>query len=116
VVSSNYDSIRQDIITSLEMLRDTPAREEVCVIYTYIYISYCIQRVFMTSACPVPHAYSSHRVLLCPHIEFYHVLVLIVSQQEPVIYHLDVAAMYPNIILSNRLQPAAIVDQVCVYA
>ncbi|KAL6048727.1 DNA polymerase epsilon catalytic subunit [Balamuthia mandrillaris] len=27
----------------------------------------------------------------------------------PVIYHLDVAAMYPNIILSNRLQPSAIV-------
>jgi hypothetical protein len=30
VVSDSYDSIRQDIITSLEMLRDTPAREEVC--------------------------------------------------------------------------------------
>lgn len=27
----------------------------------------------------------------------------------PLIYHLDVGAMYPNIILSNRLQPAAIV-------
>lgn len=27
----------------------------------------------------------------------------------PLIYHLDVAAMYPNIILTNRLQPAAIV-------
>lgn len=27
----------------------------------------------------------------------------------PRIYHLDVAAMYPNIILSNRLQPSAIV-------
>jgi len=27
----------------------------------------------------------------------------------PVIYHLDVAAMYPNIILTNRLQPSAIV-------
>lgn len=26
------------------------------------------------------------------------------------IYHVDVAAMYPNIILSNRLQPVAIVD------
>jgi DNA polymerase epsilon subunit 1 len=25
------------------------------------------------------------------------------------IYHLDVAAMYPNIILTNRLQPSAIV-------
>lgn len=24
--------------------------------------------------------------------------------EEPFIYHLDVAAMYPNIILSNRLQ------------
>ncbi|KAF4695117.1 hypothetical protein FOZ60_005854 [Perkinsus olseni] len=29
--------------------------------------------------------------------------------EEPLIYHLDVAAMYPNIILSNRLQPSAIV-------
>ena len=28
----------------------------------------------------------------------------------PLIYHLDVAAMYPNIILTNRLQPTAIVD------
>ncbi|CAL8098256.1 unnamed protein product [Calicophoron daubneyi] len=26
----------------------------------------------------------------------------------PVIYHLDVAAMYPNIILTNRLQPSAV--------
>lgn len=27
------------------------------------------------------------------------------------IYHLDVAAMYPNIILTNRLQPPAIVTE-----
>lgn len=27
----------------------------------------------------------------------------------PLIYHLDVAAMYPNIILTNRLQPSSIV-------
>ena len=37
----------------------------------------------------------------------------------PLIYHLDVAAMYPNIILSNRLQPTAIVSEAvcagCVY-
>jgi len=31
-------------------------------------------------------------------------------KEQPVIYHLDVAAMYPNIILTNRLQPTAIVD------
>jgi DNA polymerase epsilon subunit 1 len=31
--------------------------------------------------------------------------------EEPLIYHLDVAAMYPNIILSNRLQPSAIVSK-----
>lgn len=30
--------------------------------------------------------------------------------EQPVIYHLDVGAMYPNIILTNRLQPSAIVD------
>lgn len=29
--------------------------------------------------------------------------------EVPLIYHLDVAAMYPNIILTNRLQPSAIV-------
>lgn len=29
----------------------------------------------------------------------------------PAIYHLDVGAMYPNIILTNRLQPMAMVDQ-----
>jgi DNA polymerase epsilon subunit 1 len=31
--------------------------------------------------------------------------------EEPRILHLDVAAMYPNIILSNRLQPSAVVDR-----
>ncbi|KDR79105.1 hypothetical protein GALMADRAFT_242970 [Galerina marginata CBS 339.88] len=38
---------------------------------------------------------------------------------EPLIYHLDVAAMYPNIMLSNRLQPDSMVDEsvcaVCDY-
>lgn len=29
----------------------------------------------------------------------------------PLIYHLDVAAMYPNIILTNRLQPDAIIEE-----
>jgi len=31
-------------------------------------------------------------------------------EEEPLLYHLDVAAMYPNIILTNRLQPSAIVE------
>lgn len=30
---------------------------------------------------------------------------------NPLIYHVDVASMYPNIILTNRLQPTAIVDE-----
>ena len=34
-----------------------------------------------------------------------------VREEEPYIYHLDVGAMYPNIILTNRLQPGAIVDE-----
>ncbi|KZV81197.1 DUF1744-domain-containing protein, partial [Exidia glandulosa HHB12029] len=38
---------------------------------------------------------------------------------KPRIYHLDVAAMYPNIMLSNRLQPDSIIDEatcaVCDY-
>jgi DNA polymerase epsilon subunit 1 len=34
--------------------------------------------------------------------------------EAPLIYHLDVGAMYPNIILTNRLQPDAIVnDETC---
>ncbi|KAJ8965898.1 hypothetical protein NQ314_003839 [Rhamnusium bicolor] len=31
--------------------------------------------------------------------------------ERPLIYHLDVGAMYPNIILTNRLQPCAMVDE-----
>ncbi|XP_055908659.1 DNA polymerase epsilon catalytic subunit 1 isoform X2 [Eupeodes corollae] len=30
--------------------------------------------------------------------------------EQPVIYHLDVGAMYPNIILTNRLQPPSVVN------
>ncbi|KAL3518505.1 hypothetical protein ACH5RR_021094 [Cinchona calisaya] len=37
-----------------------------------------------------------------------------VREECPLIYHLDVAAMYPNIILTNRLQPPSIVmDEIC---
>lgn len=32
-------------------------------------------------------------------------------KEHPVIYHLDVAAMYPNIILTNRLQPSSVVNE-----
>ncbi|CAD8121665.1 unnamed protein product [Paramecium sonneborni] len=32
-------------------------------------------------------------------------------KEKPLIYHLDVAAMYPNIILTNRLQPVSIVQE-----
>lgn len=36
------------------------------------------------------------------------------KEAKPLIYHLDVGAMYPNIILSNRLQPTAVVnDKTC---
>lgn len=34
-----------------------------------------------------------------------------IRQDKPLIYHLDVAAMYPNIMLSNRLQPDSVVDE-----
>jgi DNA polymerase epsilon subunit 1 len=34
-----------------------------------------------------------------------------VREETPLIYHLDVAAMYPNIILTNRLQPSAVVTE-----
>lgn len=33
-----------------------------------------------------------------------------IREEFPVIYHLDVGAMYPNIILTNRLQPSAMVS------
>ena len=36
----------------------------------------------------------------CPILETY-----------PLIYHVDVGAMYPNIILTNRLQPTSIVNE-----
>ena len=52
---TNYDQVKQEIVTALEGIRDKPARDE----------------------CPL-------------------------------IYHLDVAAMYPNIILTNRLQPSSV--------
>jgi len=35
----------------------------------------------------------------------------VIREDFPLIYHLDVGAMYPNIILSNRLQPSAIVTK-----
>jgi len=39
--------------------------------------------------------------------------------ENPLIYHLDVGAMYPNIILTNRLQPPALINEEvcasCVY-
>ena len=34
-----------------------------------------------------------------------------IRHEKTLIYHLDVGAMYPNIILTNRLQPSAIVDE-----
>lgn len=34
-----------------------------------------------------------------------------IRRDPPIIYHLDVAAMYPNIMLSNRLQPDSVVDE-----
>lgn len=34
-----------------------------------------------------------------------------IRQDKPLIYHLDVAAMYPNIMLSNRLQPDSVVSE-----
>jgi DNA polymerase elongation subunit (family B) len=35
----------------------------------------------------------------------------VILDEFPLIYHLDVGAMYPNIILSNRLQPSAMVTR-----
>ena len=63
---TNYDEVKSQIQSALEVMRDNPARVD-----------------------------------------------------KPLIYHLDVAAMYPNIMLSNRLQPDSVVDEsvcaVCDY-
>ncbi|KAI9441331.1 hypothetical protein H4582DRAFT_2206338 [Lactarius indigo] len=63
---TNYDTVKAEIRTALEGLRDNPLRTD-----------------------------------------------------KPLIYHLDVAAMYPNIMLSNRLQPDSVIDEsvcaVCDY-
>ncbi len=66
------------------------------------------------AACSVPPG---------PHVAAIHLLPLVNvaatpppaaprSDEVPLIYHLDVAAMYPNIILTNRLQPSSIVTGV----
>jgi len=63
---TNYDEVKAEIQSSLELMRDNPKRFD-----------------------------------------------------KPLIYHLDVAAMYPNIMLSNRLQPDSMVEEadcaVCDY-
>ena len=63
---TNYDEVKSQIQSALELMRDSPKRTD-----------------------------------------------------KPLIYHLDVAAMYPNIMLSNRLQPDSVVDEsvcaVCDY-
>lgn len=63
---TNYDEVKSQIRSALELMRDNPRRTD-----------------------------------------------------KPLIYHLDVAAMYPNIMLSNRLQPDSMVDEsvcaVCDY-
>ena len=63
---TNYEEVKADITSALELMRDNPKRVD-----------------------------------------------------KPLIYHLDVAAMYPNIMLSNRLQPDSMVDEsvcaVCDY-
>ena len=55
---TNYDEVKAEIVSALELMRDNPKRVD-----------------------------------------------------NPLIYHLDVAAMYPNIMLSNRLQPDSMVDE-----
>ncbi|KAK4686206.1 DNA polymerase epsilon subunit 1, partial [Tremellales sp. Uapishka_1] len=63
---TNYDEVKAEITTALELMRDNPNRVD-----------------------------------------------------KPLIYHLDVAAMYPNIMLSNRLQPDSVKSEadcaVCDY-
>ncbi|CAJ0596065.1 unnamed protein product [Cylicocyclus nassatus] len=42
---------------------------------------------------------------------FDHLLAIPARMENPRIYHLDVGAMYPNIILTNRLQPSAMINE-----
>lgn len=87
----NYDEVRDAIVTKLENLRDTPVRctAGCCCCCCFVWLT----RFFPCS------------IVLCSTC-----VSLQLREETPVIYHLDVAAMYPNIILSNRLQPCAIVD------
>jgi DNA polymerase epsilon subunit 1 len=43
-------------------------------------------------------------------VSFYSIFLNKDYDCNPLIYHVDVASMYPNIILTNRLQPVAVVD------
>uniref|UniRef100_A0A0K0CTA2 DNA polymerase epsilon catalytic subunit n=1 Tax=Angiostrongylus cantonensis TaxID=6313 RepID=A0A0K0CTA2_ANGCA len=46
---------------------------------------------------------------------FNSLLAIPARMENPRIYHLDVGAMYPNIILTNRLQPCAVVnEEICM--
>ncbi|RCN26844.1 hypothetical protein ANCCAN_27428, partial [Ancylostoma caninum] len=46
---------------------------------------------------------------------FDNLLAIPARMENPRIYHLDVGAMYPNIILTNRLQPCAMVnEEICM--
>lgn len=56
--------------------------------------------------------YSSVRKEIADKLQ--HLLDSPLRHETPLIYHLDVAAMYPNIILTNRLQPPAqITEETC---
>lgn len=56
-----------------------------------------------------PEAYASARAEVVARLEALRDTPI--RDEVPLIYHLDVAAMYPNIILTNRLQPPAVVTE-----
>jgi hypothetical protein len=81
-----------------------------------------VHAVALTHGTPTGTRYKSARgcrllVPSCPALRHQPVICPTLAprrEEVPLIYHLDVAAMYPNIILTNRLQPSAVVtDEDC---
>ena len=71
-------------------------------------LEFCLKCEGVTSTASVSN-YSTIRSDIQRRLE--ELLARPIRSDRPLIYHLDVAAMYPNIILTNRLQPSAMVDE-----
>lgn len=95
VVPTKVEALIQEVDQIIQFFAETEARCNVADILNYAEVrAAIIERLVDLKETP-------HRI------------------EKPLIYHVDVASMYPNIILTNRLQPTAIVDDatcaVCIH-